>query len=137
MSQLDLRIRRPARAIPFADFAKLTSEADAVRYCIDNGGLQDKTIAIEIGVDPAILSKAKQGQGKLNDDATRALQDVTGLPAIAYYHALACGFDPRSMRRLETDVERENRELRERIETMVHEQEIERRAIRELLGPRA
>lgn len=130
---LNLRVRRPLRAIPEADIPKLSSEAAAVRYACEHSGLQDKTIAIEIGVDAAVLSKAKSGQARLNDDALDALMDATGLEAPLFAMALRRGYDPRSLRRIETDVERENRELRERVTAMETEREIERRTIRELM----
>jgi hypothetical protein len=38
------------------------------------------------------------------------------------------------LRAIETDIERENRELRERLQTVEHEREIERRTVREILG---
>lgn len=80
-SALKLRVRRPLRTIPEADLVRLTSEAKAVQYACENSGLQDKSIAIEIGVDAAVLSKAKAGQARLNDDALDALQDATGIEA--------------------------------------------------------
>jgi hypothetical protein len=40
------------------------------------------------------------------------------------------------LRRWESDVERENRELRERIEALEKERLIERRTVREILGAR-
>ena len=133
---LNLRVRRPLRAIPDADLPKLTSEAAAVRYACENSGLQDKAIAVEIGVDAAVLSRAKIGQARLSDDAMDALQDATGLEAPMFAMILRRGYDPRSLRRIETDVERENRELRERVAAMETEREIERRTIRELMAGR-
>lgn len=134
MSALPLRVRRPLRDIPETDFGKLSSEAAAIRYCTEHSGLQDKSIAIEIETDNAVLSKAKLGQARLNDDALNALMDATGIEAPLYAMLLRRGYDPRSLRRIETDIERENRELRERLSTMELEREIERRAIRDLIG---
>jgi hypothetical protein len=129
---LDLRVRRPLRAIPEADLAKLTSEAKAVQYACENSGLQDKAIAVEIGTDAAVLSKAKAGQARLNDDALDALMDATGIEAPLFAMLLRRGYDPRSLRRIESDVERENRELRERIEAMETERAVELRLFRQL-----
>lgn len=115
-ADLQLRVRRPARAIPEADLPKLTSEASAVRYACENSGLQDKSIAIEIGVDAAVLSKAKAGQARLNDDALDALQDATGIEAPLFAWLLRRGYDPRSLRKLETETERALREAREALD---------------------
>lgn len=136
-SALDLRVKRPLRAIRDADMPELTSEAAAVRYACEHSGLQDKTIAIEIGVDAAVLSKAKAGQARLSDEAMDALMDATGCEAPMWAMLRRRGYDPRSLRRIETDVERENRELRERVAAMETEREIERRTIRELMVGRA
>ena len=134
-TDLNLRVRRDSKAIPESDFGKLTSEAAAVRYCIDNSRLQDKTVAIEIGTDPGTLSKAKAGQARLNEEALDALADGTGFEAVLFAHCIRRGFDPRSLRRFESDVERENRELRERMAALEAEREVERRTIRELMSP--
>lgn len=128
------KARRPLRQVPEADFAKLTSEAAGIRYAAENSGLQDKSLAIEIGTDAGTFSKAKAGQARLNDEALDALMDATGCEAPLYALLLRRGYDPRSLRRIETDVERENRELRERLEQVEHEREIERRTVREILG---
>ena len=129
---LDLRVRRPLRAIPEADLAKLTSEAKAVQYACENSGLQDKAIAVEIGTDAAVLSKAKAGQARLNDDALDALMDATGIEAPLFAMLLRRGYDPRSLRRIESDVERENRELREKLAALEVEREVELRLFRQL-----
>src|SRR5690348_3907086 len=94
-TDLNLRIRRPLRAIPDADLPKLTSEAAAVRYACENSGLQDKAIAVEIGVDAAVLSRAKIGQARLSDDAMDALMDATGIEASLFAWLLRRGYDPR------------------------------------------
>ena len=134
-SELDLRVKRPERDIPDADFDKLHCEAAAIRYCCENGGLQDKTIAIEIGTDPGTLSKAKQGQARLSDLQLIKLEEITGLRAVMYAHLLGRGFDPRSAHKLESVLERELRQVRERLAQVEMEREVERRAIRELMRP--
>lgn len=131
-SSLDLRVKRPLRLIPDADFAKLNSEASAVRYAVENSGLQDKSLAYEIGTDPAVLSKAKAGQARLNDDALDALMDATGIEAPLFAMLLRRGYDPRSLRRFESDLERQNRELTERLAQIEAEREVELRLFRQL-----
>lgn len=131
-TDLNLRVRRPLKPVPETDFAKLNSEAAAVKYACENSGLQDKSIAIDIGTDAGTLSKAKAGQARLNESNLDALMDTTGSEAPLFAWLLRRGYDPRSLRRIETDVERENRELRERVAALEHEREIEKRLIREL-----
>lgn len=134
-TDLNLRVRREPQAIPEGDFGKLSSEAAAIKYCIENSRLQDKTVAIEIGTDAGTLSKAKSGQARLNEDALDALADASGFEAVLFAHCIRRGYDPRSLRRFESDVERENRELREQMARIEAEREVEKRTIRDLLSP--
>ena len=136
-TDLNLRVRRDTKPIPDADFDKLVSEAAAIRYAIENSRLQDKTVAIEIGTDAGTLSKAKAGQARLNEECLDRLADCTGYEATLFAHCIRRGYDPRSLRRFESDVERENRELRERMTALEAEREVERRTIRDLMTPPA
>lgn len=92
--------------VPETDWPKLTSEAAAIKYACERSGLQDKSIAIEIGTDSAILSRAKVGQIKLADAARNALMDVTGCESPLIADLLMRGYDPRSLRKRETETER-------------------------------
>lgn len=94
------------KTIPEADWPKLSSEAAAIAYAIDASGLQDKSVAIEIGKDNALLSRAKSGQIKLDDASLSALMDCTGCEAPLIALLLRRGYDPRSLRKLETETER-------------------------------
>lgn len=124
MDHLELRVIRPLRPIPETDYVRLKSEADAVRYCTEQSGLQDKTIAIEIGVDNATLSRAKLGQVRLSDEAKHALMDASGLEAFVVCDLLRRGYDPRSLRKLETETERALRLAHEEIDRLRAEREI-------------
>lgn len=132
-AELDLRVVRPERDIPDSDLGKLRCEADAIRYCCENSGLQDKTIAIEIGTDPGTLSKAKAGQARLSDVQLVKLEQLTGYCAVMFAALLMRGYDPRSAHKLESEVERENRLLRAKVERMEYEREVERRTVRDLM----
>jgi hypothetical protein len=130
---LDLRVKRQKIEVPEADWG-WKSEAAVFTYMVDRSGLKDKTVAIEIGVDSATLTRVKQGVARPSDDQIHALMDCTGSEAWLIYHNLRRGYDPRTLRRLETDVERENRELKERLAQLEHEREVEMRVLRELHG---
>lgn len=137
MSPPKSRAKPAMRVIPETDFNKLKTEAAAVRYATENSGLQDKSIAIEIGTDNATLSRAKLGQARLPEDALHALMDATGIEAPLFALLLRRGYDPRSLRKFENDVERENRELREQLDQIRREREIEQRTVRQILGKEA
>lgn len=133
---LDLRVRRPLRDIPEAEWSWPT-EAGAIASMIAMSGLQEKTVAIEADIDASTLAKVKQGTARPSSDHLERMMDATGSEAWLYFWLLRRGYDPRSLRRIETNVERENRELRERVAAMETEREIERRTIRELMVGRA
>lgn len=132
MSALELRVRRPLREIPEADYGRLSSEALAVRYCTEQSGLQDKSVAIEVGVDNATLSRAKLGQARLSDEALHALMDATGLEAPLFAMLLRRGYDPRSLQRLESEQDRLLRERDERIAELEREREYTLRLLRDV-----
>jgi hypothetical protein len=132
MASLELRIKRPLRSIPDAEWAEWTSEAKVIADTLKKSGLQDKAVAIEIGIDPAILSKAASGQARLSEGHMDALMDACGSEAWLHYWMLKRGYDPRHLHRMESDLERENRMLREELERSKAEREIELRFVREL-----
>lgn len=129
MSSLDLRVKRPLKTHSPADWESWTCEAKVIGDTLKNSGLQDKTVAIEIGVDPAVLSKAQSGQARLSEAHMDALMDACGSEAWLQYWLLKRGYDPRFLHRIETDLQRENRELRERLVAIESEREIELRLI--------
>ncbi len=132
MSVLDLRIKRPLRVIPDGEWSEWTSEAKVLADTLKKSGLQDKAIALEVGVDPAVLSKASSGQARLSEGHMDALMDACGSEAWLHYWMLKRGYDPRQLHRMESDLERENRQLRERLAKVEGEREVELRFVREL-----
>lgn len=128
-STLDLRVKRPLKSYSPTDWAHWTSEAKVIADMLKNSCLQDKTVAIEINIDSAILSKAQTGAARLSELHTDALMDACGSEAWLHYWMLKRGYDPRFLHRIETDLQRENRELRERLEEIESEREVELRLI--------
>lgn len=132
MSTLDLRIRRPLRNHSETEWQAWTSECKVISDMLKSSGLQDKTIAIETGIDPAVLSKVQTGQARLAEDKMDALMDATGSEAWLHFWMLKRGYDPRHLLRMESDLERENRELREQVARMEQEREVELRLFSKL-----
>jgi hypothetical protein len=128
---LDLRVKRPLRAIPESEW-NWPSEAAAIASMISLSGLQEKTIAIEAEIDPSTLAKVKQGSARPSEDHIDRMMDATGSEAWLYFWLLRRGYDPRSLRRFETDLERQNRELTERLAQLEAEREVELRLFRQL-----
>lgn len=132
MNALDLRVKRPLKAIPESSWPEWTSEAKVIADTVKHSGLQDKTVALEIGVDAAVLSKVQSGQARLSEQHMDALMDACGSEAWLHFWLLKRGYDPRQLHRMESDLERENRLLREKLARMESERETEIRLIRDL-----
>jgi hypothetical protein len=132
MTTLDLRIKRPLKSHSEAEWETWTSEHKVISNMMKNSGLEDKSIAIEAGIDPTILSKAKGGTARLNEAQMDALMDVTGSEAWLQYWMIKRGYDPRRMHRIESELERENRQLREKLAEVEAEREVEVRLFSKL-----
>lgn len=120
---LNLRVKRPLRSVPESEWG-WASEAAVLGAMIGMSGLQEKSIAIECEIDPSTLAKVKQGTARPSEDHLDRFMDATGSEAWLYYWLIRRGYDPRSLRRFETDVERENRELRERLAQVEHDKRV-------------
>lgn len=132
MTSLDLRVKRELRVIPQDEWADWTTEAKCLSEMVAKSGLQDKSIAIEIGVDPAVLSKAKSGQARLSEGDMDKFMDACGSEAWLHFWMVKRGYDPRKLHRFESDLERENRLLREKVEQMERDRDVELRFARDL-----
>lgn len=129
---LALRIKRPVRQIPESEWGWRT-EAAAIASMITNSGLQEKTVAIESEIDPSTLAKVKQGTARPSEDHIDRMMDATGSEAWLYYWLLRRGYDPRSVRKLESETERALREATE----LVGELQRDKRVLVEALSGRA
>ena len=131
--QLDLRVIGSPVDVDLAEIRRQPNWASVLSLCANKSGLQDKLIAADIGVDNATWSRVKSGQNALSGDQLDKLMDRCGNEAPLFWLLLRRGYDPRSLRRIESDIERENRQLRERLQSVEQEREIERRTIRDLM----
>lgn len=132
---LDLRIKRPLRSIPEPEW-NWPTEASAIASMIALSGLKESAVAVEAEIDASTLSKVKQGTARPSEDSLDRMMDATGSEAWLFYWLLRRGYDPRCLRRFESEVERENRELREQLAALETEREVERRTIRDLMTVR-
>ena len=125
-----LTYKRELKPVPEGDWSKLVTEAKAIQYACEHSGMQDKSVAIETNIDNALLSRAKSGDARLPFDALQALMDCTGCEAPLYAMLLRRGYDPRSLRKLETETERALREAKERVEALENEKRVLIEALR-------
>ena len=132
MSQLDLHIVREAAAYAEGDLDDVSSEAKAVERMCALTGLMDKAIAVELGIDPAMLSKAQSGIARLTEKQISRLCDLSGSNLWLYYWMQRRGLDPHSARPIESKVEAENRVLKDRVRELERERELTIRILKEV-----
>lgn len=104
MDRLDLRVKRPQRAIPANEW-NWPTEAAAIASMIALSGIGEKAIAIEAEIDPSTLAKVKQGSARPSEEHLDKMMDATGSEAWLFYWLLRRGYDPHSLRKLETETE--------------------------------
>lgn len=128
---LDLRVKRRSLPIPDADW-HWKSEAAAIVYMLDHSGIGEKSIAIEIELDASTLAKVKQGTARLSAECLDRLMDATGSEAWLYHWLLRRGYDPHSLRKLESETERRARLAEEALA----EERLKNRVLMEAIGGR-
>jgi hypothetical protein len=133
--RLPLRLRRVDQVLDPAVVIAQPTLLGAIKLCISVAGFEsDKQVYAELEIDAGHWSRIMRGEAHFPVDKLPALMDLCGNEAPLIWLAYARGYDPISLRKRETDVERENRELRDRLAAMEHEREIERRTVRDLIG---
>lgn len=132
--QLDLHVIGNPVDVDLDEIRRQSSWATVLSLCATKSGLQDKLIAADVGVDGSVWSRFKSGQNNPSGEQLIRLMDRCGNEAPLLWLLLRRGYDPRSLRRIESDVERENRLLREEIATLQSEREIEMRTVQKMLG---
>lgn len=133
---LDLKVIGDPVHVDLGEIQRQPNWACALSLCANKSGLQDKLIAADVGVDNAVWSRFKSGQNAPSGEQLDKLMTRCGNEAPLFWLLLRRGYDPRSLRRIESDVERENRQLREQLVALEQERVIERRTIRDVLGAR-
>lgn len=115
VSQLSLSMRGPAVQVDLADVRKQPSGAASIALCGTKSGKLDKVIAADIGAQEAVWSRAQTTGKGLNLEQLSLLMDSCGNEAPLQWLLLHRNYDPRSLRKLETDTERRLRESEERL----------------------
>lgn len=106
------QISLPVEVAPH-EIARKTSLGAAFDLCIEAAGLEPKQLLAELKLDKAQWSRWTSGQEGVNWPKFTAVMDLCGNEAPLLWMNHARGFDLTSMRKLETETERENRRLRE------------------------
>jgi plasmid maintenance system antidote protein VapI len=100
----------------------------AIGLCAKAAGFDlDKTLQQELEVDKAQFSRWQSGQEGIVWPKFTKLMDICGNDAPLLWMLHQRGYDLASLRRQETELERENRLLREELEREKSERAVERR----------
>jgi hypothetical protein len=119
------------------EIAREKTLGGAIGLCVKAAGYEPKEAMDALKVDGKPLDKAQwsrweSGQEGIVWPKFAALMDFCGNDAPLLWMLHARGYDLGSLRRRETETERENRLLREELARERQERELERRLFREL-----
>lgn len=116
--------------IRFEDVARQKTLGSAIDLCAKVAGFcLDKTLQQELGVDKAQFSRWQSGTEGIVWPKFVTLMDICGNDAPLLWMLHQRGYDLKSLRKRESELERENRELREQLETIKHERDVELRLL--------
>lgn len=114
------------------EVARETSLGGAIGLCAKAAGLEPKQILSDLKLDKAQWSRWESGGEGIVWPKLCAVMDLCGNDAPLLWMLRARGYDLGSLRRCETQTERELRMAREEIERLKSERDVERRLFREL-----
>lgn len=95
------------------EISRETSLGGAIDLCAKVAGLEPKQVVSDLKLDKAQWSRWTSGQEGVIWPKLQAVMDLCGNDAPLLWMMQARGYDLSSLRKLETDLERQNRLLRE------------------------
>lgn len=106
---LQLRVVREVKETLTDEQVKaITTLTKACFKCIEESGLQDKSICIELDIDPGVLSRARSGQANFPPDKIDTLMDLCGNEIPLRWQNLKRGYGMVKLKsRLEAELDRE------------------------------
>jgi hypothetical protein len=119
------------------EIAREKTLGGAIGLCAKAAGYEPKEVMDAVRVDGKPLDKAQWSRWESGQEGVvwpkfAALMDFCGNDAPLFWMLNNRGYDLSSLRRRETETERENRLLREQLAQERAEREVERRLFREL-----
>lgn len=127
------QISLPASVRP-DEVERQKSLGDAIALCANVGGFSlDKTLQMELGVDKAQFSRWQSGGEGVSWPKFERLMDVCGNDAPLLWMLYQRGYDLHSLRKRETETERELREAREQLARERAERQTIEAAMRRML----
>jgi len=126
--QGDLPLRpRPARQpqeVPLSVILKQPNRLAVLKLQAQASGLTDDQIAREMEIDPGQWARIVAGKAHLPTNKYHRFNQITGLHYILLWDVYDEGFDPDSLRPMESDLERRLAEAEERNRELQNEIEI-------------
>lgn len=132
MTQLALPMRGPSVSVELADVQKQPTGAAAIALCATKSGKLDKVLAADIGAQEAVWSRIQTTGKGFSLEQLSALMDSCGNEAPLFWLLLLRGYDPNSLRRLESESERQLRIAQERIAELENERSVTVKLLREV-----
>lgn len=119
-------------AISEQEVSRESSLGGAISLCAKAAGLMPKQVQDALKADRSQFSRWTDDKEGITWSKLSALMDLCGNDAPLLWMLSARGYDIHSLRRTETETERELRLARERIAQLEGEREVERRLFRDL-----
>ncbi len=108
------QIALPLIEISPDEVARKRTLGQAIELCAELAGYQDdNSQAIDLKIDKAQFSRIKSGQEGIKWERLQALMDAFGNDAPLLWMVQQRGYDLHSLRKVESELQRENRMLRE------------------------
>lgn len=106
---LQLRVVREVKeTLSDEQVIQIPSLTRACFKCIEESGLQDKSICIELDIDPGVLSRARTGQAHFPPDKIDVLMDLCGNEIPLRWQLLKRGYGMVKLKsRLEAELDAE------------------------------
>ena len=112
------------------EIARETTLGGAISLCAKAAGLAGKEVQHKLGADKTQWSRWMDEKEGILWSKLTALMDACGNDAPLFWMLRARGYDLSSLRRCETQVERELREANERIAMLEHDKRVLTEALR-------
>jgi hypothetical protein len=113
MTQLVIPMIGDPVSVELGEISRQLTGHAAISLCARKSGLLDKIIAADLHMQEATWSRVQSGGANLSLENLSALMDRCGNEAPLHWLLLRRGYDPRSLRKLETETECRLREAEE------------------------
>ncbi len=129
--QPGLTLKGPQTDVRVADIERAPSLGAALAAGAAAAGLDlEKEVHIPLGIDAGHWTRMRSGQAGIQWDKVEAICDLFGNDAPVLWMLSRRGYDLHSLRKLESETERQLRVAREEIEQLRHDKRVLAEALR-------